>query len=82
MSTVYTDLGDPIESLAVATEDAILTVVARLDILDDDSLSWLAKRCLLHAEECNRSERPESAKVFMALVRAIEEVQQDLRPSK
>lgn len=72
MALVYTSTGEPIESLAVATEDAILTVVSRLDFLDDDSLSWLAKRCLLHAEEFNRLERPEDAAVFMALVRAIE----------
>lgn len=80
MSTVYTQTGDPIESLAVATEDLVLTVVARLDFLDDDSLSWLAVRCLAHADECDRHERTEAGNVFRALVRAIEATQQAVIP--
>lgn len=76
MSHVYTDTGDPIDTLAVAADDSLLTIVARLDLLDDDSLSWLAKRCLAHADE-TKEDRPKMSEFFVALVRAIEEVQAD-----
>lgn len=74
--SVYTDEGEPLDKLAVATEDMLLTVCVRLDLIDDDSLSWLAVRCLAHAEEC--AELPERAEVFRAMVRYIEAIQRSV----
>lgn len=75
MSHVYTANGEPIDPLAVSAEDMFLTVLARLDLLDDDSLTWLATRCLKHAEHCLAQDYPEQAAVYTAMVKAIEAVQ-------
>ena len=65
----------PIDGLAVATDDLIMTAMARIDFaLDVTSLTWLRDRMLAHAEECltERIDQPIYADVYKALAAAID----------
>lgn len=69
----------PVDSMAFAVDDAILTVVARLELLDRTSLAWLSDRMSTHESDSSHSlsDRPAFAKVFRVLKDAIDEARKE-----
>lgn len=67
----------PIDALAVATDDLIMTAMVRIDFaLDATSLTWLRDRMLAHAEEClsERVDETKYADAYKAFAAAITSV--------
>lgn len=62
-----------VDTLAIATNDLILTAVARLDLLDTVSLGWLADQMINHENESSRvmDDNPLLSLVFRAVRDAI-----------
>jgi hypothetical protein len=65
--------GVTVDTLAIATEDALLTVIARMSILGEGELAWLAMRCERHAAECRNDDPLAAAErgVLLAVVKLI-----------
>ena len=61
----------PVDTLAIATDDLILTALARIALLDRVSLAWLSDRMLAHALEGD--DEPKTAEVFRSILLVIAE---------
>ena len=60
----------PIDSLAVATDDLVLTAIARADLLGPEELRWLAHQMRGHVNgtsDANGTSDETGARVFRAL---------------